>query len=97
MLRRRKITLSLPQELISELHQFVKKRGISRFVEEAIVDRLKAQKHSREQQYIEAAQDEDRNQTFADWEQFSADGLNNVAVPVSQRKSPPGKKRPLLT
>lgn len=76
MLRHRNITLSLPQEMINELHVFVKKRGISRFVEEAVKEKLKIQKFSLEQQYIEAAQDEDRNQIFSDWESLSGDGLN---------------------
>lgn len=77
MLRQhRNMTLSLPDDVIQELHLFVKKRGISRFVEEAIVEKLKAQKLSLEQQYKEAAQDEERNQIFAEWEQMSGDGLN---------------------
>ena len=76
MLRHRNITLSLSQELIRELHLFVKKRGISRFVEAAIIERLMRQKSSREQQYIEAAKDEIRNKIFNEWEQLSAEGLN---------------------
>lgn len=73
----RNITLSLSQELIAELHFFVKKRGISHFVEEAIVEKLKSQKSTLEQQYLEAAQDEDANRVFAEWDTLSADGLND--------------------
>lgn len=70
------ITLSLPKELIAELHCLIQKRGISKFVEEAIVEKLQAKKSSIELQYIEAAKDEDRNEIFSDWESFSGDGLN---------------------
>ena len=74
--KHRNITLSLPQEMITDLHIYVKKRGISRFVEEAILDRLKSEKLSLEQQYREAALDEERNKTFEDWDGMVGDGLN---------------------
>lgn len=80
MLRQSKhknITLSLPQELIAELHLFAQKRGVSRFVEEAIVEKLESKKSSLEQQYIDAAKDELRNKEFADWELFAGDGLDD--------------------
>ena len=76
MLKHRNITVSLSQELISELHLFVKKGGISHFVEEAITEKLKAQKMSLEEQYKEAASDKDRNRNFAEWDQLSDDGMN---------------------
>lgn len=70
------ITLSLSKDLISELHLFLPKRGISRFVEEAIKERLVSTKSFLEQQYREAAQDQSRNREFEKWERFSGDGLN---------------------
>ncbi|MBS0655467.1 MAG: hypothetical protein JSR46_06810 [Verrucomicrobia bacterium] len=70
------ITLSLSQELIAELHHFVKKRGISKFVEEAVTEKLQLKKSSIEEQYIEAAKDEERNKVFAEWEALSGDGLD---------------------
>ena len=79
MLKHRKhqnITLSISKDVVAELHLFTQKRGISRFVEEAIVEKLQAKKTSLEQQYIEAAQDEERNKTFAEWDAFSGEGLD---------------------
>lgn len=74
--KHRNITLSLPEVMIADLHTFVKKRGISRFVEEAILDRLKNEKLLLEQQYMEAAQDEDRNTIFEEWDHMAGDGIN---------------------
>lgn len=70
------ITLSLSKDLISELHLFLPKGSISRFVEEAIKERLVSTKSFLEQQYREAAQDQSRNREFEKWERFSGDGLN---------------------
>jgi hypothetical protein len=74
--KNRNITLSLPLELIAELHVFAQKRGISRFVQEAIVEKLVSRKSSLEQQYIDAAKDEKRNTEFLDWDKFAGDGLD---------------------
>lgn len=70
------ITLSLSQAVIDELHVIVKKRGISRFVEEAVTEKLHRKKSDLEQQYIEAAKDEERNKVFLEWEHMIGDGLN---------------------
>lgn len=70
------ITLSFSQSIIDELHYFVKKGGISQFVENAVVEKLRSNKEDVEQQYIEAAQDEERNKIFLEWEQMVGDGLN---------------------
>jgi metal-responsive CopG/Arc/MetJ family transcriptional regulator len=74
--RNHNISLSLPQELIAELHVFAQKRGISRFVEEAIIEKLESKKSSREQQYMNAARDQERNREFADWDTLAGDGLD---------------------
>jgi len=70
------ITLSLSKEVITELHRFIQKRGISRFVEEAITEKLQTKKNSLEEQYREAAQDTDRNKSFADWDALAGEGLD---------------------
>ena len=75
--RNQNITLSLSQDVIADLHQFIKKRGISQFVEEAIVERLKDKKSALEQQYIEAAQDEARNKAAAEWDHLASEGLDD--------------------
>lgn len=71
-----KITLLLSQTVIDELQVIAKKRGISRFVEEAVTEKLQRMKSDLEQQYIEAAKDEERNKIFLEWEHMIGDGLN---------------------
>ena len=64
-MKHQNITLSLSEDLIEELRFFVKKRGMSQFVEEAIFEKLRAKKAASEKQYQEAAQDQERNRTFS--------------------------------
>ena len=73
---RRNITLSLSQEIVEELHHHVKKRGMSQFVEEAVIEKLQSKKSSLEEQYMEAAKDKERNKFFANWENLAGEGLN---------------------
>jgi phage-related protein len=75
-MKHQNITLSLSKSVIEELHLFVKKRGISRFVEEAVSEKLRQKKTNIEQEYIEAGQDVERNKFFSEWEQMAGDGLN---------------------
>ena len=72
----RNITLSLSRETIQALHMYVNKRGFSRFVEDAVNEKLQARKNSLEAQYKEAAADEARNSCFQEWDRLSGDGLN---------------------
>jgi hypothetical protein len=41
------------------------------------VEKINAQKSLLEQEFIEAAQDKQRNREFADWEVMSRDGLDD--------------------
>jgi metal-responsive CopG/Arc/MetJ family transcriptional regulator len=70
------ITISLPQKIVKDLHLFVKKRGISKFIEEAVTEKLEAKKSIKEQQYIDAANDQERNQIFQEWDALASDGIN---------------------
>ncbi|MDB6081320.1 MAG: hypothetical protein JWO53_592 [Chlamydiia bacterium] len=78
MLRKKhqNITLSLSQPVVAELHFYLPDRGISKFVEEAVVEKLAMKKKLLEQQYIEAAQDSARNEVFNEWEHLSGEGLD---------------------
>ncbi len=71
------MTISIPQDVKQELYRYIQKRGISRFITEAVIEKLKAKKLSLEEQYRLAAQDEERNQEFKEWEDaMIGDGLN---------------------
>lgn len=66
--KNRNITLSLSPDTIKALHMYASKRGVSRFVEDAVNEKLQARKSSLEAQYKEAAEDEARNACFQEWD-----------------------------
>jgi metal-responsive CopG/Arc/MetJ family transcriptional regulator len=77
-MKHERITISIPQNIKRELYLYVKKRGISRFITEAVIEKLKERKLSLEEQYKLAAQDEELNREFKEWEDATiGDGLND--------------------
>lgn len=73
------ITISIPQDVKRELYLYVKKRSISRFITEAVEEKLKVNKLSLEEQYELAAKDEERNREFKEWEDaMIGDGLDET-------------------
>lgn len=76
--KRQQLTISISADVKRDLFHFVKNRGISQFVSEAIVEKLESKKLSLEEQYNLAAQDEERNKEFKEWDDTMAgDGLND--------------------
>lgn len=72
------MTISIPENIKRELYLYVEKRGISRFITDAVTEKLKNKKLSLEEQYRLAAQDEERNREFKNWENVTInDGLND--------------------
>lgn len=61
------VTFSLPADLNSQLHRHVGKRGLSRFVSEAIQKALDEKRDLLRKAYIEARNDPDRIETINDW------------------------------
>lgn len=73
------MTISMPVKLCKELHVFIKKRGISHFIAEAVAKELQQRKLSLEEQYRLAAQDEQMNREFKEWEEGTiGDGLDET-------------------
>lgn len=71
------MTISIPENVKRDLYLYIKKRGISRFITEAIIEKLSSKKISLEEQYAAAAKDEKRNSEFKEWEDATIeDGLN---------------------
>ena len=71
------LTISIPSEIKRDLYLYVEKRGISRFIAEAVKEKLKGKKLSLEEQYKLAAQDEESNREFKEWENGTIrDGLD---------------------
>lgn len=73
------LTISIPEKIKHDLFHFIKKRDVSQFITEAIVERLNKKKFSLEEQYQAAALEEERNQEFNEWEnKMVGDGLNET-------------------
>lgn len=73
------LTISIPQDVKRDLYLHVESRGISRFITNAVIEKLKDKKNSLEEQYKLAGKDEKRNQEFKEWENsMLGDGLNET-------------------
>jgi metal-responsive CopG/Arc/MetJ family transcriptional regulator len=70
------VTFSLPKELIDQLHAFVERRGLSRFVSLAIEKALQEEKEALKAAYAAANQDPDRRELIEDWSALDSEGWN---------------------
>ena len=71
------MTISIPSKIKRDLYLYVEKRGISRFIAEAVEEKMKGIKLSLDEQYKLAAQDEALNKEFKEWENGTiGDGLD---------------------
>lgn len=69
-------TFSLPVDISQELHAYVKRREMSRFVSEAIRKELDSKKKDLERAYFMANEDEGQIESMEDWECALKDGLD---------------------
>lgn len=69
-------TFSLPLDISRELHAYVKRREMSRFVSDAIKKELDAKKEELRQAYLLANEDEGQIEAMKDWEITLKDGSN---------------------
>lgn len=60
-------TFSIPEDVLQLLHAFVEKRGLSKFVAQAIKKALEEKRNSLKAAYREAEKDEDTKETIEDW------------------------------
>lgn len=67
-------TFSLPVETYALLHGFVEKRGLSRFVSDAIQKALTSKQDELCQAYRENSQDELQQNDLKDWDSLQAEG-----------------------
>lgn len=70
-------TFSLPVELSSELHAFVKQRERSRFVANAIRKELEARKSDLRKAYISANEDAGQLEATTEWIETVADNAES--------------------
>jgi len=70
-------TFSLPLEISLELHSFVKRREMSRFVADAIRKELGIKKNELRNAYISANKDQGQNEATDEWQGTLADGADD--------------------
>lgn len=72
------ITLTLPENLVKDLHLYITRRQISKFVAEMVEKGLENEKTKLAKEFREASQDEDRNAEIELWDELSGDGLDET-------------------
>ena len=70
------ITLTLPEDIVRDLHLYTSRRGISKFVAQAVGERLETEKQKLAREFKEASKDEERNSEIGLWDSLSGEGLN---------------------
>lgn len=73
-MKNKNVTFSIPVELTEKLHSVVGKRGISKFVKNALEQALSEEVNSLKAAYKEAEADEERLAVIADWELLDTAG-----------------------
>jgi metal-responsive CopG/Arc/MetJ family transcriptional regulator len=71
------VTFSIPAELNNMLHSMVERRGLSRFVAQALEQALSEKKNALKQAYAQASKDPDRLKTIKEWEALDAEGWHD--------------------
>lgn len=69
-------TFSLPEEISNDLHAFIKRREISRFVADAIRKELEAKKQELREAYISANKDFGQIEAMKEWKETLLDGVD---------------------
>lgn len=70
------ITLTLPESLVKDLHLYISRRQISKFVAQVVTKGLETEKQKLAREFQEASQDTERNAEIELWDSLSEDGLN---------------------
>lgn len=72
------ITLTLPEDLVKDLHLYISNRQISKFVAQMVEQGLKIKKELLAREFQEASQDIERNTEIEQWDAIIGDGLNET-------------------
>lgn len=75
-MRKVPITLSLPEDLVKDLHLYISKRQISNFVAQTLENVLRGEKEKLAQEFREASEDKERNTEIELWDTLSDEGLD---------------------
>lgn len=77
-MRKVPITLSLPENLVRDLHLYIPQRQMSKFVADMVSKGLNAEREKLAGEFKEASQDKERMGEIEDWDIMSGDGLNET-------------------
>ena len=72
------ITLTLPENLVKDLHLYISRRQISKFVAEVVEKSLESKKEMLAREFREASQDVERNAEIELWDTLSNEGLDET-------------------
>lgn len=72
------ITLTLPENLIRDLHLYIAKRQISKFIAEMLKKELEHKKKLLAREFQEASQDSERNAEIQLWDTLIEEGLDET-------------------
>lgn len=72
------ITLTLPENIIRDLHLYISKRQISKFVAQMLKEALENKKKLLIKELQEAARDEERNREIELWDTLNDEGINET-------------------
>lgn len=76
-MRKVPITITLPENLVRDLHLYISQRGISSYISSLVRQGLEEKKQVLAQEFKEAALDDERNAEIAEWDACIGDGLND--------------------
>ncbi len=72
------ITLTLPEDLVRDLHLYISNRQVSKFVAQLVEEGLKIKKDLLAREFQEASQDAERSEEIELWDTVSGDGLDET-------------------
>lgn len=72
------ITLTLPESVVRDLHLYVSRRQMSKFVAKLVAQGLEEKKEKLAEEFREAALDTERNFEIEIWEDLVGDGLDET-------------------
>lgn len=72
------ITLTLPESLVRDMHLYISRRQISKFVAEKVREGLEDKKSELARAFREASKDKERNREIEVWDSLSGEGLDET-------------------
>jgi hypothetical protein len=72
------ITLTLPESVVKELHLYISKRQISKFVTKMVEQGLESEKEKLAREFREASQDKERIAEIELWDTLTEEGLDET-------------------